>query len=165
MNLSTVWEPSGSSPTQSNEQNYDDHNRENMKESHCNNTRHCADENTNDVEEEEECSTRHQHHDQNAITDATPPLDVTTKGDKASLSSPERVRAKTSKGQISTRFSDIIGHGAVKLRLDEVLLPMALPPALADSILTGTYAYIHVVNGVALSVQRTPQHEMFSFHV
>lgn len=35
------------------------------------------------------------------------------------------------------RFSDIIGHAAVKLRLDEVLLPLALPPALADSILVG----------------------------
>ena len=42
--------------------------------------------------------------------------------------------------QLSTRFSDIIGHGAAKLRLDEVLLPMALPPALADSILTGEYS-------------------------
>lgn len=35
------------------------------------------------------------------------------------------------------RFSDIIGHNAVKLRLDEVLLPLALPPAIADSILVG----------------------------
>jgi hypothetical protein len=39
---------------------------------------------------------------------------------------------------VSTRFSDVIGHGAVKLRLDEVLLPLALPRDLADSILTGT---------------------------
>jgi SpoVK/Ycf46/Vps4 family AAA+-type ATPase len=36
-----------------------------------------------------------------------------------------------------TRFSDIVGHGAVKLRIDEILLPMALPPILAESILTG----------------------------
>jgi ATPase family associated with various cellular activities (AAA) len=35
------------------------------------------------------------------------------------------------------RFSDIIGHSAVKLRLDEVLLPLALPPTLADTILVG----------------------------
>ena len=35
------------------------------------------------------------------------------------------------------RFSDIIGHASVKLRIDEMLLPLALPPALADSILTG----------------------------
>jgi len=35
------------------------------------------------------------------------------------------------------RFSDIIGHSAVKLRLDEILLPLALPTALADSILVG----------------------------
>lgn len=35
------------------------------------------------------------------------------------------------------RFSDIIGHNAVKIRLDEVLLPLALPPAITDSILVG----------------------------
>jgi len=39
-----------------------------------------------------------------------------------------------------TRFSDIIGHGAVKLRIEEILLPIGLPPALADSILTGVRA-------------------------
>ena len=37
----------------------------------------------------------------------------------------------------TTRFSDIIGHASVKLRIDEMLLPLALPSALADSILTG----------------------------
>ena len=47
---------------------------------------------------------------------------------------------KTSAGTkniVATKFSDIIGHGAVKLRLEEVLLPLALPSSLADSILTG----------------------------
>ena len=38
---------------------------------------------------------------------------------------------------IKTRFSDIIGHGAAKLRLDEMLLPLALPIELAQSVLTG----------------------------
>ena len=37
------------------------------------------------------------------------------------------------------RFSDIIGHGAVKLRIEEVLLPIALPDAIAQSVLTGTF--------------------------
>jgi hypothetical protein len=37
----------------------------------------------------------------------------------------------------TTRFSDIIGHSHAKLRLDEALLPLALPSKLADSILTG----------------------------
>ena len=37
------------------------------------------------------------------------------------------------------RFRDIIGHAAAKLRLDEALLPLALPSSLADSILTGMY--------------------------
>jgi hypothetical protein len=35
------------------------------------------------------------------------------------------------------RFSDITGHGAVKLRIEEVLLPIGLPLALANSILVG----------------------------
>lgn len=35
------------------------------------------------------------------------------------------------------RFCDIIGHEEVKIRLDEVLLPLGLPRRLADSILTG----------------------------
>ena len=39
-----------------------------------------------------------------------------------------------------TRFKDIIGHGAVKLRIEEMLLPMALPPSVADSVLTGIRA-------------------------
>lgn len=39
-----------------------------------------------------------------------------------------------------TRFRDIIGHGAVKLRIEEMLLPMSLPPSIADSVLTGIRA-------------------------
>eukprot|EP00536_Pseudo-nitzschia_multiseries_P002180 jgi/Psemu1/182982/e_gw1.29.141.1 len=35
------------------------------------------------------------------------------------------------------RFKDIIGHQSVKLRLDEVLLPLALPTALSNQILKG----------------------------
>lgn len=38
----------------------------------------------------------------------------------------------------NVRFCDVIGHSAAKLRLDEALLPLALPSSLADSILTGT---------------------------
>ena len=34
-------------------------------------------------------------------------------------------------------FRDIIGQGQAKLRLDEALLPLALPVALAESVLTG----------------------------
>ena len=36
-----------------------------------------------------------------------------------------------------TRFKDIIGHGTVKLRIDEVLLPLALPASIADTVLIG----------------------------
>jgi hypothetical protein len=40
--------------------------------------------------------------------------------------------------RISTRFSDIIGHGGAKLRLEETILPLALPSSLAHTLLTGT---------------------------
>ncbi|KAL7488828.1 hypothetical protein ACHAW6_014423 [Cyclotella cf. meneghiniana] len=40
----------------------------------------------------------------------------------------------------STKFRDIIGQGPAKLRLDEALLPLALPGDLADSVLTGIRA-------------------------
>jgi hypothetical protein len=43
------------------------------------------------------------------------------------------------------RFSDIIGHGAAKLRIEEVLLPIGLPLALANSILVGEQATCIVV--------------------
>lgn len=50
-----------------------------------------------------------------------------------------------------TKFSDIVGHRHVKLRLEEVLLPLALPPHLADSILTGTFAgLIHIIIDASL---------------
>lgn len=39
-----------------------------------------------------------------------------------------------------TRFSDIIGHGAAKVRIEELLLPLALPPAVANAVLTGVRA-------------------------
>lgn len=40
---------------------------------------------------------------------------------------------------ITTRFSDIVGHAAAKLRIDEMLLPLALPAPIATSVLTGKY--------------------------
>lgn len=41
---------------------------------------------------------------------------------------------------VDTRFSDIIGHGDVKIRIDELLLPLALPSSLIHSILKGVRA-------------------------
>lgn len=41
------------------------------------------------------------------------------------------------------RFNDIIGHGAVKLRIEEVLLPMALPDSIASVVLSGTYSQFY----------------------
>jgi ATP-dependent Zn protease len=37
----------------------------------------------------------------------------------------------------TTRFTDIIGHAAVKVRCDELLLPLGLPSSVTDSILVG----------------------------
>lgn len=42
---------------------------------------------------------------------------------------------------VTPSFNEIIGHQAVKLRMDEILLPLALPPSLAKSILKGIRAY------------------------
>ena len=39
-----------------------------------------------------------------------------------------------------TRFKDVIGHGSVKMRIEEILLPLALPPCVADAVLTGIRA-------------------------
>ena len=44
---------------------------------------------------------------------------------------------------VNVSFRDIIGHGQAKLRLDEALLPLALPSDLADSVLTGVYVQRH----------------------
>ena len=41
---------------------------------------------------------------------------------------------------VTTRFSDIIGHGSVKVRIDEILLPLALPSNLTTSVLRGIRA-------------------------
>jgi SpoVK/Ycf46/Vps4 family AAA+-type ATPase len=48
--------------------------------------------------------------------------------------SPSHVEIVT---QETTRFKDIIGHGAVKLRIDELILPLGLPPEISDFVLTG----------------------------
>jgi hypothetical protein len=39
-----------------------------------------------------------------------------------------------------SRFDDIIGHGAAKLRIEEILLTMALPTDVAQKVLTGVRA-------------------------
>lgn len=38
------------------------------------------------------------------------------------------------------RFHDVVGHGAVKMRIEEMLLPLALPPLLSAKVLTGIRA-------------------------
>ena len=46
-------------------------------------------------------------------------------------------RGRDSPPPIGVSFRDIIGHGQAKLRLDEALLPLALPQEIAESVLTG----------------------------
>ena len=60
----------------------------------------------------------------------------TIEEDSSTIATRKRQR-KFDKPPIIKQFRDIIGHGQAKLRLDEALLPLALPPALSDSILTG----------------------------
>jgi len=52
----------------------------------------------------------------------------------------KRVSRKYGDPPVKASFQDIIGHGAAKLRLDEALLPLALPPDLAGAVLTGIRA-------------------------
>mmetsp|Transcript_25270 Transcript_25270/g.59153 ORF Transcript_25270/g.59153 Transcript_25270/m.59153 type:complete len:921 (+) Transcript_25270:99-2861(+) len=49
----------------------------------------------------------------------------------------EDTRESRNKESNIIQFKDIIGHQSVKLRLDEVLLPMALPASLSQTILRG----------------------------
>ena len=46
-------------------------------------------------------------------------------------------RGRDSPPPIGVSFRDIIGHGQATLRLDEALLPLALPQEIAESVLTG----------------------------
>jgi SpoVK/Ycf46/Vps4 family AAA+-type ATPase len=97
-----------------------------------------GDERRNHQVEDEEEATQTQRDDDRAGNDPRASCD-TSASSKADVT-PSNARKrdiKTMSEQPKTRFRDIIGHGAVKLRLDEILLPLALPTNLADSILTG----------------------------
>jgi hypothetical protein len=78
-------------------------------------------------------------HDQTPIADdrQAPSSNTSSKPERNTSSSKRRAATKSTSDQNVTMLSDIIGHAAVKLRIEEVLLPIALPPQLADSILTG----------------------------
>jgi hypothetical protein len=53
----------------------------------------------------------------------------------------EKITKSTSIPTFTSSFKNIIGHQAVKLRMEEVLLPLALPTSLAQSILKGIRSY------------------------
>jgi SpoVK/Ycf46/Vps4 family AAA+-type ATPase len=53
---------------------------------------------------------------------------------------PKRRKKETRIMQETTRLNDIIGHGGVKLRIDELILPLGLPVAVASAVLTGIRA-------------------------
>jgi hypothetical protein len=75
-------------------------------------------------------------------------IDMTVDQDIASLQpreetvslSRERVRPSSRNHLEQTRFADIIGHANAKLHMEELLLPLALPPEVADTIFTGARA-------------------------
>ena len=103
-------------------------------------------ETTDGGEKEDECrSTTSSIHEDNAGS-IVYKIDTSKEGEEHDDDDDDDIKAqKASKSMpkeiISTKFSDIIGHGPVKLRLEEVLLPLALPPSLADSILTGVRSH------------------------
>jgi hypothetical protein len=78
-------------------------------------------------------------HDQTSISEdrQAPSSNTSSKPERKTSSPKRRAATKSFSDQNVTMLSDIIGHAAVKLRIDEVLLPIALPPQLAESILTG----------------------------
>ena len=57
--------------------------------------------------------------------------------DEASVSSSQSNAGPSHSAHSATLLSDVVGHAAVKLRIEEVLLPISLPSELADSVLTG----------------------------
>ena len=57
--------------------------------------------------------------------------------DDATVSSSQSRAGSSPSVHNATLLSDVVGHAAVKLRIEEVLLPISLPSELADSILTG----------------------------
>jgi hypothetical protein len=60
----------------------------------------------------------------------------------------EKTETKKKKSSVlipNVSFRDIIGQGPAKLRLDEALLPLALPGDLAESVLTGAFVFISIV--------------------
>ncbi|GKZ00019.1 hypothetical protein MPSEU_000955300 [Mayamaea pseudoterrestris] len=74
----------------------------------------------------------------------TPQVQTVISTDPSSAASTSRKRKASIIGEPSmsallekTRFKDIIGHTAVKIRCDELLLPMWLAPSLTQSVLTG----------------------------
>jgi hypothetical protein len=74
-------------------------------------------------------------------------VDMVVDRDIASLHPPEentslsRDRVRTSRNHLEqTRFADIIGHANAKLHMEELLLPLALPPDVAATIFTGARA-------------------------
>jgi hypothetical protein len=84
-----------------------------------------------------------------SISDDNDNVDMVVDRDTASLhhtpeehTSVSRDRVCTSRNHHleQTRFADIIGHASAKLHMEELLLPLALPPEVAASIFTGARA-------------------------
>lgn len=73
------------------------------------------------------------------------PLHLTQPQDQKAQHQPQQQPHRNRATIIHTRFEDIIGHGNAKLRLDEALLPLALPPSIASSIITGKYFFQKVI--------------------
>ena len=73
-------------------------------------------------------------------------MNDTDANEEEAASNNGKVEKKKKKSLIpNVSFRDIIGQAPAKLRLDEALLPLALPGDLADSVLTGEFVVVCMV--------------------
>ena len=80
---------------------------------------------------------RHDHDNENCSENADQVNEEENQSENDTNSCEVDSEVEFDKPSITARFSDIIGHGAAKLRLDEMLLPLALPPTISRNVLVG----------------------------
>ena len=85
-------------------------------------------------------SSSNSNHDNHTTAETDPCEDPAAQSPQQQHPHRRKRRKPDAPAQEKTRLKDIIGHGAVKLRIDEIILPLGLPAAVADSVLTGIRA-------------------------
>jgi len=109
----------------------DDVESHNRRRQHLHHQHHQSNNNNNNNDDDNVDQTKHSQGDANPLSE-----DENQEGSVNTYYNHDTVKFENSDPTLP-RFSDIVGHGAVKLRIEEVLLPLALPPEIAQSVLTG----------------------------